>query len=201
MFRTATKFKNFSKLFLVNEQASTYVLYKKLLRLYPREFREQLAESMEQTFHDLHRERQSEGGWSGFVLWLFVETALGIVREHVSLITEGVIMKTMLANPISAAVISFIFCVLPFMILEWATRSDLPRSDASPILWIVMWLPSAVFIAILMPIMLNLRRAGNSLLANPVSLLLRVVILVLLAWTWGTLVIDQMPCFLGGSGC
>lgn len=201
MFRTATKSKNFSKLLRVNEQASTYALYKKLLRLYPREFREKLGESREQTFHDLHRERQSEGAWSGFVLWLFVETALGIVREHVLLITEGVMMKTMLANPISATVISFIFCVLPFMILEWMTRSDAPRSDASPILWIVMWLPSAVFIAILIPTVRSLRRVGNNILANPVSLLLRVGILVLLAWTWGTLVIDQMPCFLGGSGC
>jgi hypothetical protein len=64
-----------------------------------------------------------------------------------------------------------------------------------------MWLPSAVFIAILMPMVRSLRRVGNSILANPVSLLLRVGILVFLAWMWGTLVIDQMPCFLGGSGC
>jgi hypothetical protein len=194
------RLKLFPRLFPVNEQTSTYALYKKLLQLYPREFREQLGESMEQTFRDLYRERQTEGGRSSFVLLLFVETVMGIVREH-ALLLEGVMMKTMLANPISAVVISFIFFVLPFMILEWATRSDLPRSDASPLLWIVMWLPSAIFIAILMPIVRNFRRAGNSVLANPVSLLLRVGILVFLAWTWGTLVIDQMPCFLGGSGC
>ena len=185
---------------MVYAHGMIHTLYKKLLRLYPREFRERLVESMEQTFHDLYRERQTIGGRSSFVLWLFVETVMGIVKEH-ALLLEGVMMKTMLANPISAAVISFIFCVLPFMILEWMTRSDAPRSDASPILWIFMWLPSAVFIAILMPMVRNLRRVGNSVLANPVSLLLRVGILVLLAWMWGTLVIDQMPCFLGGSGC
>lgn len=187
----------------MNGRATAHTLYKKLLTLYPQGFREQFGESIEQTFNDLCNEwrQKSEHGWLGFILWAFVETAMGIVREHVLLITEGVMMKTMLANPLSAVVISFIFCVLPFMTLEWATRSDLPRSDASPMLWIVMWLPSAIFIAILMPIMRNLRCAGNSILANPVSLLLRVGILIFLAWIWGTLVIDQMPCFLGGSGC
>ena len=156
---------------------------------------------MQQTFNDLYQEKKTEDRVFSFMVWTFAETAAGIVKEHVLLVAEGVLMKTMLANPISATVISFIFCVLPFMILEWMTRSDAPRSDASPILWIVMWLPSAVFMAILMPMVRSLRRVGNSILANPVSLLLRVGILVFLAWMWGTLVIDQMPCFLGGSGC
>ena len=185
----------------MTEQEKVSALYKKLLSLYPQGFRAGLGESMQQTFNDLYREKKTEDRVFSFMVWTFAETAAGIVKEHALLITEGVMMKTMLANPISAAVISFIFCVLPFMILEWMTRSDAPRSDASPILWIVMWLPSAVFIAILMPMVRSLRRVGNSILANPVSLLLRVGILVFLAWMWGTLVIDQMPCFLGGSGC
>ena len=183
------------------DQNTVHTFYKKLLTLYPQDFREQLGESALQTFKDLYKERQIAGGLFSFILWAFVETAVGIVRENVLIITKGVMMNTMLTNPLSGVVISFIFCVLPFMTLEWATRSDLPRSDASPMLWIVMWLPSAIFIAILMPIVRNLRRARHSILANPVSLLLRVGILIFLAWIWGTLVIDQMPCFLGGSGC
>ena len=185
----------------MTEQEKVSALYKKLLSIYPQAFREGLEESMQQTFNDLYREKKTEDRVFSFMVWTFAETAAGIVKEHALLITEGVMMKTMLANPISAAVISFIFCVLPFMILEWMTRSDAPRSDASPILWIVMWLPSAVFIAILMPVMHNFRREENSIRANPVSLWLRVSILVFLVWMWGTLVIDQMPCFLGGSGC
>jgi hypothetical protein len=187
--------------FPVNEQETASVLYKKLLRLYPREFRERLGESMEQTFHDLgnERKRQSAHGWFRFILWTFIETAMGILREHVLLI-EGVMMKTMLASPILAVVISFILCVLPFMILEWTTRSDLPRSNASPMLWVVLWLLSAVCFAILMLLVRNVR-AGKSIMTSPVSLLLGVVFLVLLAWNWGALIMDQMPCFLGGSGC
>ena len=39
---------------------------------------------MEQTFNDLYNERkqQAERGLFGFVLWMFVETAIGIVQEH-----------------------------------------------------------------------------------------------------------------------
>jgi len=241
----------------VNEQATAYALYKKLLALYPRGFRERLGESMQQTFNDLYKERQTEGGWFSFVLWTFVETAMGIVREHVLLIIEGATMKNMLANPRSAAVISFILCspaaiillfdmmgvsqdfwplpispdivvpaaflllpmasivsgapiklpaiigfffVLPFLILELVTRSNLPRSNASIVLFVFMWLLSTAFIAILMLIVRNVR-AGNKILANPVFLLVSVVFLVSIAWEWGALVIDQMPCFLGATGC
>ncbi len=57
--------------------------YRKLLRIYPRPHRERFAESMEQTFNDLLRERAQAGdGLVGFVLWMFVETSTGIIREY-----------------------------------------------------------------------------------------------------------------------
>ena len=93
------------------EQEIVHTLYKKLLALYPQTFKKQLGESMEQTFNDLYKERQTQGGGSGFVLWMFVETTIGIVREHVLLFTEGDAMKNMLSNPRLTAVISFIFCL------------------------------------------------------------------------------------------
>jgi len=93
-------------------------LYKKLLALYPQGFRERLGESMEQTFNDLCNERkeQAEYRWSGFVLWVFVETALGIIREHVLLITEGAAMKNVLAIPRSAALISSILLAVALIV-------------------------------------------------------------------------------------
>jgi hypothetical protein len=84
-------------------QRTIHTLYKKLLRLYPREFREQLGESMQQTFNDLCKERQAKGGWFGFMLWTCAETAIGIIREHVLLLTKGATMKNILANPSSSA--------------------------------------------------------------------------------------------------
>jgi hypothetical protein len=56
--------------------------YRKLLRFYSRPYRERFGESMEQTFNDLCRERASAGKrLLGFVLWMFVETSSGIIRE------------------------------------------------------------------------------------------------------------------------
>jgi len=57
--------------------------YRQLLRFYSKPHRERFAESMEQTFHDLCRERAGAGkGLGGFVLWMFVETLTGIIREN-----------------------------------------------------------------------------------------------------------------------
>ena len=46
-------------------QNTAHTLYKKLLALYPRGFRERLGESMEQTFNDLYNEksRQAKHKW------------------------------------------------------------------------------------------------------------------------------------------
>ena len=93
-----------------------HALYKKLLRLYPPEFREELGESMEQTFYDLYKEQRSESLWFGFVLWMFVETAIGIVREHMLLITEGASMRNTFAYSRPAALISAILLVVTFIV-------------------------------------------------------------------------------------
>jgi len=187
---------------MAHAQETIHILYKKLLRFYPRGFRERLGESMEQTFNDLYNERNEQGQHErlGFILWTFIETGTGVAREHVLLITEGVAMKTMLANPRWAPVISFMLGVFPFMILEWATRSNAPRSDASPMLWVVLWILSTGSITILM-LAVRRVRAGNTMMTNPVPLLLGVIFFAAFAWMWVALVIDQMPCFLGGSGC
>jgi len=183
------------------DQNTIHTLYKKLLALYPRGFRDQLGETMQQTFNDLYneRKRQTEGVLFRFVLWAFVETAIGIVQEYILSIKEMNSMKNILTNLISPAVISFLI-VLPFMILEWATRSNLPRTNASGILFVIMWLLPMLSIFTMMPIVRNVR-VGNSIVANPINLVLRVVFSAWLVWMWVALVMDQMPCFLGGSGC
>jgi hypothetical protein len=111
------------------DQKTVRTLYRKLLALYSRVFREQLGESMEQTFNDLchERKRQTERGLFGFVLWLFVETAMEIIKEHVLLIKQGDTMKSITTNLRSAAIISFIL-VPPFMMLELVNRRNLPES-------------------------------------------------------------------------
>ena len=69
--------------------------YAKLLRLYPRAFRDRFGEGMAQTFHDLCREHGDAGrGLFGFALWTFCETLVGIVRENLMRMNE--LGKTML---------------------------------------------------------------------------------------------------------
>ena len=61
--------------------------YSKLLRLYPKPYRERFGEGMEQTFNDLCRERvKAQRGLFSFALWIFFETFAGIIRENAKII-------------------------------------------------------------------------------------------------------------------
>jgi hypothetical protein len=73
---------------------------------------------MEQTFNDLCKERkqQAEYEWSGLVVWIFVDTAVGIVREHALLIREGGVMKNVFAISRLAPLISSILLVVAFIV-------------------------------------------------------------------------------------
>jgi uncharacterized membrane protein len=182
------------------DQETVRVLYKKLLACYPQAFREQLGESMEQTFDDLcsERKQKTKQGLFGFVLWMFVETAMGITREYILLITQGDSMKNILTNFRSPGIISLVL-VFPFIMLELVNRRNF--NEGFPIvLFGLMWLLPMIFIVILMPIVRNVQ-AGNSIIANPIILLLRVAFLALIAWMWVGILIDQMPCFLGVPNC
>jgi hypothetical protein len=58
--------------------------YRRLLGLYPRPYRERFADGMEQTFTDLCRERAGAAGrgHGAFILWIFIETFAGVIRER-----------------------------------------------------------------------------------------------------------------------
>ena len=80
---------------MVYDQNKVRILYKKLIAFYPREFKEQLGESMQQTFNDLYNEKKykTKRGLFSFVLWTFVETITEIIQEHILLFTQGDTMK------------------------------------------------------------------------------------------------------------
>ncbi len=63
--------------------------YARLLRLYPRGFRDRFAEPMTQTFTDLARERrEADRGLLGFAIGMFAETSAGIMRENMTQLIE-----------------------------------------------------------------------------------------------------------------
>ena len=68
-----------------SSQQRSRVWYARLLRFYPTQFRERFGEGMEQTFADSCWRRRTEGvGLFGFVIWVFAETIVAIIREHVT---------------------------------------------------------------------------------------------------------------------
>ena len=77
--------------------------YARVLRLYPRNYRERMGESMEQTFNDLYRERRDAGeGLFRFVIWTFADTFVGILSEDGQSMTQtakryGMILMTAIA--------------------------------------------------------------------------------------------------------
>lgn len=138
-------------------------LYSKLLTFYPKAFRARFGESMEQTFSDLCRERVQVGGnFFGFATWMFVETAMGIGREHVLSFQETNLMKNTLVSLKAPALVSFVV-VLPFMLLQWLTVTtkglDFDARDLldSFVLFGFLWLGIAALLLILIPLIGHLR--------------------------------------------
>jgi hypothetical protein len=82
---------------------SIRTLYRKLLALYPQGFKQQLGESMEQTFQDLWNERRkTKNELFGFILWTLVETTVGIIKEHILLVIQGDRMRSSATNVLIA---------------------------------------------------------------------------------------------------
>ena len=151
---------------MIPDSGTIPFLYKKLLTFFPREFRERLGESMEQTFNDLFNEkRQANKGWLGFVVWAFIETTIGIFRERLSLISPGDIMRIMLKTLGLSALISLLL-ILPFMIMEVVNRRTF-NEEFPFMLFFVLWLNLFAISLILLP-MVRGRRSGNRDMANPV---------------------------------
>lgn len=193
--------------------------YRKLLNCYPRDFREQMGVSMEQTFVDLYKERMRdrEQGMFGFVVWMFAETSLGIIKEYITLTTQGVTMKTMFTSPKSAAIISGIIC-LPFAFLftllmlniepnfgplQPLLRNadpDQPDVLGSLIALGTLLLVIAAFILNLKQIMRTVR-GGGGLMAYRVNLVLAVVTLAVIGMVVGAILVDQYPCWMGVPNC
>ena len=103
------------------------------------------------------------------------------------------------ARNVAAPVIIACLLVIPFMILEFVNRRA--YSESFPVLlFTMMWLMVFSFAFIFFPTIRSLR-AGRTSSANPFVVVPGLASLLVLAWAWLGLVIDQMPCFLGVPLC
>ena len=121
---------------------------------------------MEQTFRDLwNAQRQTKREVFSLVVWMFIETGIGIFREHLLLISPGAVMQTMIKSIGSSALTSLLF-ILPFMIMEVVNRRNL-NEDFPTFLFLIMWLNLFAVTLVLLPI-LRSWRTGNHDMSNPV---------------------------------
>jgi hypothetical protein len=197
---------------MVHDQNMVRTLYKKLLRLYPRRFRERLGESMQQTFNDLYKERKHQSGQGFFLLSIFTETAIGIVQEHVYLRMEGDGMKNILRNSTSAAISSLLLALplgltfVAFMFdIELLTRllnslftiegrqGEINMLGRIVIFGGLLVLPVA-FALNLRP-MLKKEEGKRRLFA--LNLIVGAAILLLILFTWGGLILEEIYCLRG----
>jgi hypothetical protein len=146
----------------MNQQRTISLLYEKLLSLYPRKVRMRFSESMLQTFNDLWNERQqSKKGFLSFALWTFIETAIGIFREYLLLISQGDNMRIMLKTTASSAFISLLL-ILPFIAMEIVNRRH--YNEGFPfVLFFVLWLNLLAVSLILLPIMQGWQTANRDI--------------------------------------
>jgi hypothetical protein len=83
--------------------------YAGLLRFYPKPYRKRFGDGMRQTFNDLVRERQESGsGLWRLVIWVFVETSVGIARENVMFLSTQAITKSIAHAVIGTGVLLLI---------------------------------------------------------------------------------------------
>lgn len=197
---------------MVYDKDTVRILYKKLLNLYPRGFRDQMGESMEQTFNDLFKERQREGGWSAFLFWMFIETGLGAFREHILIITHGDSMKTLISNPTSAAITSMILSLplgltfVAFMFdIEPLTKvlNNLFTIDGQQINMLGRMVIYGGLLLLPIAFVLNLRPMWRT--QGPegkrrlylINLIIGIGILLLITFTWGGLILEEIYCLQG----
>lgn len=104
--------------------------YARLLRLYPRPFRQRFAEPMAQTFADLCRERTDVNrGLLGVAIRMFAETSVGIIRENLAHMT----MQT--KNYLRWVLVTAVVLLIPFLAMTFNWSIPDPGSGADGVNW------------------------------------------------------------------
>jgi drug/metabolite transporter (DMT)-like permease len=96
---------------------------------------------------------------------------------------------------ISAA--SGLIIILPFALLELINRE--PQQNFPFVLFSFLWILAAVFVFILNSLLMK-KQDERNIVFSP-WFFFRGILLILIAFIWIDVIIDQMPCFLGLPNC
>ena len=104
--------------------------YGRLLRLYPRPFRDRFAESMTQTFTDLARERAHDRrSLIGFALRSFADTSTGILRENLAHMT------TQPMHYVRWVLVTAVVLAVPALLMAFDVALPDPGSGSGGVNW------------------------------------------------------------------
>jgi hypothetical protein len=141
----------------MDRQARHRRWYRRLLGLYPRPYRERFADGMEQTFADLWRERTAAKGHGRgvFILWIFIETFAGMVRERATHLARSAmarnasdVFRTVKYLALAAGGL-MVAGIATVMVLARGTGEDITGVVAPALLLTVLSVAAAVVAAIL----------------------------------------------------
>ena len=104
-----------------------------------------------------------------------------------------------LATQLRAPALISAFLVLPFVSLEAINRGRFEEGFPFPV-FATLWLLGTAFILTLTPLWRTWQTRDTARL-HSVPLVLRIAFLILVAWLWISIVLDQMPCFRGVPNC
>lgn len=125
--------------------------YARLIRLYPKAYRERFGDGMEQMFHDLLRERERSGAeFSRFMLWIFFDTAVSAFRERLQPISKGDFMNRSFRTFTFSALLGFLL-VMPLMIMQAINRRHF-NEELPVVLFLGLWLFPVAICLYLLPI-------------------------------------------------
>ena len=104
--------------------------YARLVRLYPKPYRERFGAAMEQTFNDLCRERlKAKEGLFSFAVWTFFETSAAIIREHATTILRFSVKRGLtiflrvVVSLIAIAALAVCILGLPTVVVKEAAKT------------------------------------------------------------------------------
>ena len=108
-------------------------------------------------------------------------------------------MTNFLAGLRSPAIASAML-VFPLAILEFMFNTVNRQSAPSLlVLFGFLWLLPVTFLAVLSPMVRHARTGNES--STAAVFFLRLTFLAIVALVWGSLLVDQLPCFLGAPNC
>jgi hypothetical protein len=145
------------------EKGKILTLYKRLISLYPQEFRERFGESMEQNFNDICDDQRKLKGRTSltFMFLTFAETSLGVIEENIHGLKGAYQMNYWIKNFCIAALFSLFSTAAYWSLGIWSIPSEVEVWSVKHSLTSQIFFNWLVLTLVFTPIVAGLRNGEN----------------------------------------